>query len=186
MLAILIGLFIYARLIGTEELTGRRSDGDLVGAVAPAAARPIASQRAVDRWLLPIYVVGVDGLPDPAGRRDDPVQLQRPDRPLEPRLARVLARRMADPLGARPGEAVRNSLVVAFSSTIIATALGTLIALALTRYQFRGAAHEPADLPADGDAGDRARRVAADDCSSRRSSCRSRRACSSRSASGRS
>jgi len=46
-----------------------------------------------------------------------------------------------NPLG-RPGlaEAVRNSLVVAFLSTIIATALGTLIALALTRYQFRGRA----------------------------------------------
>jgi spermidine/putrescine transport system permease protein len=35
-------------------------------------------------------------------------------------------------------DAFRNSLVVAFVSTIVATVLGTLIGLALTRYQFRG------------------------------------------------
>ena len=35
-------------------------------------------------------------------------------------------------------EALRNSLEIAVLSTIIATILGTLIALALTRYQFRG------------------------------------------------
>ncbi len=38
----------------------------------------------------------------------------------------------------RLGDALMTSLFVAFVSTIIATALGTLIALALTRYQFRG------------------------------------------------
>ena len=44
-----------------------------------------------------------------------------------------------NPFG-RPGlqDALTTSLVVAFLSTIIATALGTLIALALTRYDFRG------------------------------------------------
>ena len=36
------------------------------------------------------------------------------------------------------GEAVRTSLVVALISTIFATILGTMIGLALTRYQFRG------------------------------------------------
>jgi spermidine/putrescine transport system permease protein len=45
----------------------------------------------------------------------------------------------ANPFGRpRLGEALTTSLVIAFISTIIATALGTLIALALTRYQFRG------------------------------------------------
>ncbi|MFN2594607.1 MAG: ABC transporter permease [Actinomycetota bacterium] len=34
--------------------------------------------------------------------------------------------------------AVRNSLIIAVASTIIATALGTMIALALARYRFRG------------------------------------------------
>ena len=44
------------------------------------------------------------------------------------------------------------------SSTIVATILGTLIGLALTRYQFRGrGAAQRAHLPADGDARDRAR-----------------------------
>jgi len=44
-----------------------------------------------------------------------------------------------DPLG-RPGlpEAVRNSMLIAFISTLAATILGTLIALALVRYEFRG------------------------------------------------
>src|SRR5512142_3525346 len=44
-----------------------------------------------------------------------------------------------DPLG-RPGmgDAITTSLKVAFISTIIATALGTLIALSLTRYRFFG------------------------------------------------
>ena len=44
-----------------------------------------------------------------------------------------------NPLG-RPGlgDAVANSLIVASTSTIVATILGTLIALALVRYRFRG------------------------------------------------
>ncbi len=46
-----------------------------------------------------------------------------------------------DPLG-RPGmgDAILTSLKVAFISTIVATALGTLIALSMSRYQFRGRA----------------------------------------------
>jgi len=111
--------------------------------VAVGARRSTADRvaRAVDRWLLPIYVVGVTAyliLPvavmilfsfnDPTGRSN-----------LVWRGFSLDA--WFNPLG-RPGlaEAVRNSLVVAFLSTIIATALGTLIALALTRYQFRGRA----------------------------------------------
>ena len=38
----------------------------------------------------------------------------------------------------RLGDALTTSLVVAFISTVVATALGTLIGLSLTRYQFRG------------------------------------------------
>ena len=40
----------------------------------------------------------------------------------------------------RLGDALTTSLVVAFVSTIVATTLGTLIGLSLTRYQFRGRA----------------------------------------------
>ena len=36
------------------------------------------------------------------------------------------------------GEAVRTSLAIAIYSTIVATILGTMIGLALTRYRFRG------------------------------------------------
>jgi spermidine/putrescine transport system permease protein len=110
---------------------------------AVAARRAPADRvaRAVDRWLLPIYVVGVTAyliLPvavmilfsfnDPTGRSN------------------LVWREFSfdawlNPLG-RPGlgEAVRNSLVIAILATIIATVLGTLIALALQRYQFRGRA----------------------------------------------
>ncbi|MFL5687068.1 MAG: ABC transporter permease [Chloroflexota bacterium] len=111
--------------------------------VALRARRSTADRvaRAVDRWLLPIYVVGVTvylilpvavmilfSFNDPTGRSN-----------LTWREFSIAA--WLNPLG-RPGlaEAVRNSLVVAFLSTIIATTLGTLIALALTRYQFRGRA----------------------------------------------
>ena len=97
--------------------------------------------RFIDRWLLPIYVVGVTAyliLPvavmilfsfnDPTGRSN-----------LTWREFSLGA--WLNPLG-RPGlgEAVRNSLVVAFVSTLAATTLGTMIGLALARYAFRGRA----------------------------------------------
>jgi spermidine/putrescine transport system permease protein len=112
-------------------------------ATANAAPAPIRARlgRLVDRWLLPLYVVGVIAyliLPvavmilfsfnDPTGRSN-----------LTWREFSFGA--WLNPLG-RPGlaEAVRNSLVVASISTVVATALGTLIALALVRYSFRGRA----------------------------------------------
>ena len=95
--------------------------------------------RLIDRWLLPIYVVGVTTyliLPvavmilfsfnDPTGRSN-----------LNWREFSLGA--WLNPLG-RPGlgDAVRNSLIVAFLSTLVATVLGTMIGLALARYAFRG------------------------------------------------
>jgi spermidine/putrescine transport system permease protein len=97
--------------------------------------------RFLDRWLLPLYVVGVTTyliLPvavmilfsfnDPTGRSN-----------LNWREFSLGA--WLNPLG-RPGlsDAVRNSIVVALVSTVIATAFGTMIALALARYNFRGRA----------------------------------------------
>jgi len=108
------------------------------------AARRAPADRiahAVDRWLLPIYVVLVTAyliLPvavmivfsfnDPTGRSN-----------LTWRAFSIDA--WLNPLG-RPGigEAIRNSIVVAIIATLVSTALGTLIALALARYQFRGRA----------------------------------------------
>jgi spermidine/putrescine transport system permease protein len=105
-----------------------------------AAPRPAAERlgRLVDRWLLPLYVVVVTAyliLPvavmilfsfnDPTGRSN-----------LTWREFSIDA--WLNPLG-RPGlgEAVRNSLFIAFVATIVATVLGTGIALALARYRFR-------------------------------------------------
>ena len=48
-------------------------------------------------------------------------------------------RHWADPLGVTGiGEALRNSLTIALLSALISTILGTLIALALVRYRFKG------------------------------------------------
>ncbi|HEY7522643.1 MAG TPA: ABC transporter permease [Candidatus Limnocylindrales bacterium] len=94
---------------------------------------------SLKHWLLPVYTLGVTAyliLPvavmilfsfnDPTGRSN-----------LVFRNFSIDA--WLDPLG-RPGlaDAVRNSLLVAFGSTILATILGTLIAIALVRYGFRG------------------------------------------------
>ena len=103
----------------------------------PAATRRLG--RLIDRWLLPLYAAGVTTyliLPvavmilfsfnDPTGRSN-----------LNFRQFSLDA--WLNPLG-RPGleEAVRNSLVVAAIATVVSTILGTMIALALVRYTFRG------------------------------------------------
>jgi spermidine/putrescine transport system permease protein len=105
---------------------------------APASNR---FGRFLDRWLLPLYVVGVTSyliLPvavmilfsfnDPTGRSN-----------LNWRGFSIEA--WLNPLG-RPGlsDAVRNSVLVALTSTVVATAFGTMIGLALARYSFRGRA----------------------------------------------
>ena len=112
--------------------------------IATAAQRPSTASRAartIDRWLLPLYVVGVTAyliLPvaimilfsfnDPTGRSN-----------LNFRQFSFDA--WLNPLG-RPGleDAVANSLIVAGIATVVATVLGTMIALALVRYSFRGRA----------------------------------------------
>jgi spermidine/putrescine transport system permease protein len=111
-------------------------------AAATGRRRPGAGRRLgrrIDRWLLPLYAVGVTAyliLPvvvmilfsfnDPTGRSN-----------LNFRQFSIDA--WLDPLG-RPGlaEAVGNSLIVAAIATVVATVLGTMIALALVRYSFRG------------------------------------------------
>jgi spermidine/putrescine transport system permease protein len=94
---------------------------------------------AIERWVLPVYTLGVTAyliLPvavmilfsfnDPTGRSN----LQ---------FRRFSIDAWLDPLGRLGlGEAVGNSLIIAFGATLLATALGTLIALALVRYDFRG------------------------------------------------
>ena len=108
------------------------------------ARRPSPLARlgpGIERWILPIYTLGVTAyliLPvavmimfsfnDPTGRSNLVFRNFSFDAWLDP-LGRI---GLAD--------AVTNSLIVAFGATLIATALGTLIALALVRYDFRGRA----------------------------------------------
>jgi spermidine/putrescine transport system permease protein len=110
--------------------------------VATAAPRPSVAARLariLDRWLVPVYaalaityllipiaIMILFSFNDPIGKfnyRWNEFSLAAWENPL-----------------ARPGlpDALRNSLVVATVATLVATILGTLIALALARYRFRG------------------------------------------------
>jgi spermidine/putrescine transport system permease protein len=108
---------------------------------APRRQRPLADRlaRLVDRYLLfayaglailylmlPVLVMALFSVNDPPGRSN----LTWHGFSLDAWL---------DPFGV-PGlfDVVRTSVVIAFLSTLVATALGTLIALALVRYRFRG------------------------------------------------
>jgi spermidine/putrescine transport system permease protein len=95
--------------------------------------------RSIERLLLPLYTLGVTlylilpvavmiafSFNDPTGRSNLVFKKFSFDAWLDP-LGRIGL-----------GDAVRNSLIIAFGSTIVATILGTLIALALVRYGFRG------------------------------------------------
>jgi spermidine/putrescine transport system permease protein len=106
-----------------------------------ATGRPTGARvgRAIERWILPLYTLGVTlylilpvavmilfSFNDPTGRSNLVFKRFSFDAWLDP-LGRIGL-----------GDAVKNSLIVAFGSTIVATILGTLIALALVRYGFRG------------------------------------------------
>ncbi len=115
-----------------------------MGAAVPlarAAGRPLSQRiaRMFDRWLLPIYAIAAVlylmlpvavmiafSFNNPAGKFNlvwHEFSLAAWQSPLAP-----------------PGlaPAVGNSILIAFLSTIFATILGTLIALALVRHRFRG------------------------------------------------
>src|SRR3954471_7357761 len=105
----------------------------------PVARPPRRLGARVERWILPAYTLGVTlylilpvavmilfSFNDPTGRSNLTFRSFSIDAWLDP-LGRI---GLAD--------AVTNSLVIAFGSTIVATILGTLIALALVRYGFRG------------------------------------------------
>ncbi len=109
---------------------------------ATVSHRPSSYSRlgaAIEKWVLPLYTLGVTAyliLPvlvmimfsfnDPTGRSNLVFRHFSFDAWLNP-LGKIGL-----------GDAVENSLIVAFGATILATALGTLIALALVRYEFRG------------------------------------------------
>ena len=75
-------------------------------------------------------------LPVRADRGDDRLQLQRPGRTAEHHLAGLHASQLRRPVGSLADHRTRwsISLAVAAVSTVVATAFGTMIGLALTRY----------------------------------------------------
>ena len=115
-----------------------------MASVAPSMRRPgpTAGQRFgrfIDRYLLliytglavlylmlPVIVIAVFSFNDPAGRSNFVWQGFTFDAWLRPFAVAGI------------DKAVYTSLAVALGSTIVSTILGTLIALGLTRYQFRG------------------------------------------------
>ena len=101
---------------GALTRTLRRLDG---------SALYIFTGLAIVYLLLPVFVIILFSFNDPAGKTNTTWQ-------------GFTLKYWMDPLGV-PGlpNAVFLSLVIAFVSTIVATALGTLTALALVRYQFR-------------------------------------------------
>jgi len=113
----------------------------VTAAGAATTSRPTGQRlaRILDRWLLPIYagaataylilpvaVMILFSFNDPTGRSN-----------LNFRQFSLDA--WLNPLG-RPGlgDAVLNSLIIAAIATLVSTILGTMIALALVRYGFRG------------------------------------------------
>jgi spermidine/putrescine transport system permease protein len=101
---------------GALRRTARRLDG---------SALYVFTGLAIVYLLLPVFVIVLFSFNDPAGKTNTTWQ-------------GFTLKYWMDPLGV-PGlpNAVFLSLAIAFISTIVATALGTLIALALVRYEFR-------------------------------------------------
>ena len=144
MAALLVGIFVYARVLGTEQVMEVSAAVSTVATrqappeVAPAPAVPGRRRRwtrlilPVYTWLmilyfsLPILVMIVFGFNDTKGR-------------LNLRWQGFTLNWYRD-LFAIPGltTALRNSLLIAVISTIITVVLGTMVGLALGRYRFRG------------------------------------------------
>jgi spermidine/putrescine transport system permease protein len=115
--------------------------------IAPRATRPLGDRvrRFLDRYLLSLYailavlylllpvaVIALFSFNDPVGRSNFAWR-------------GFTLQYWLDPFGVPGlGDAVATSLRIAVISTVVATALGTLIALALVRYRFRAAG--PANL----------------------------------------
>lgn len=111
------------------ETTPRAAPGGAGGRIVRVFERfgvPIFTGGAIFYLLVPIIVMIAFSFNDPPGRFNFV-------------WGEFSLAAWGNPFG-RPGlqDALFTSLVVAFASTVIATALGTLIALSLTRYDFRG------------------------------------------------
>jgi spermidine/putrescine transport system permease protein len=111
---------------GELEIRGSRSTRDRLSRRADHLALYFLTGFAILYLLLPVVVIVLFSFNDPAGKKNFVWQ-------------GFTLKYWLDPLGpAGLGNALMLSLLIAFVSTIVATMLGTLIALALVRYQFRG------------------------------------------------
>ena len=110
----------------TPDLRPHRSILDRLGRFVHKNLLYLYTAFAVLYLLMPVAVMALFSFNDPVGKSNIAWQ-------------GFTLKYWLDPFGA-PGleDAVATSLEVAFLSTIIATILGTLIALALVRYRFRG------------------------------------------------
>ena len=107
---------------------GNSGPGRRVGGFFQRWSLPAFTGLALLYLLIPIIVIVAFSFNDPPGRFNFV-------------WGRFSLGAWLNPLGRpRLADALSTSLYVAFVSTIVATMLGTLIALALTRYQFRGRA----------------------------------------------
>jgi spermidine/putrescine transport system permease protein len=111
---------------GELEIRGSRSTRDRLSRGADHLALYVFTGFAILYLLLPVAIIILFSFNDPAGKSNFVWQ-------------GFTLKYWLDPLGpAGLGNALMLSLLIAFVSTIVATMLGTLIALALVRYQFRG------------------------------------------------
>jgi len=116
--------------MATATVTARRGPSVIarIGRFLDRYLLLIYTGLAVLYLMLPVIVIAVFSFNDPAGRTNFTWQAFTLDAWLEPFKIAGL------------GDSVFVSLVLALGSTLVATALGTLIAIGLARYQFRGRA----------------------------------------------
>ncbi len=115
--------------VGPDRAASMTRDGGPGGRVLRGLQRwgvPLLTAAAIFYLLVPIFVMIAFSFNDPPGRFNFV-------------WGELSLDAWGNPFGRpRLGDALTTSLIVAFLSTIVATALGTLIGLSLTRYQFRG------------------------------------------------
>ena len=125
---------------------GRPDDDDRRRLSIPAARQRCAARprrpASSARNLLFVYTGFAVIVPDAARRRDGAVQLQRPGRQEQHRLAGLHAQVLARPVRGARGSRTRSSRASRSRSCRRSSrrSSGTLIALALVRYHFRGSA----------------------------------------------
>jgi spermidine/putrescine transport system permease protein len=112
--------------VAATTVPSRRPLGDRIGRFLDRHLIRLYAILAVLYLLLPIAVIALFSFNDPAGRTNFAWR-------------GFTLQYWMNPLGVPGlGDAVAASLRIAFGSMVVSTILGTLIALALVRYQFRG------------------------------------------------